>query len=61
MYLHMTKKMVNVQEHIKKLTSFLKAKIQLQEGNKVHGMHMNSMAIVFLAQTLATRQKIVEA
>ena len=61
MYLHMITRMVNVQEHIKKLSSFLKAKIQLQEGNKVQGMNMNSMVIVIFVLTLVIRLWIVDS
>ena len=61
MYLHMITRMVNVQEHIKKLTSFLKEKIQLQEGNKVQGMNMNSMVIVIFVLTLVIRLWIVDS
>ena len=61
MYLHMTTRMVNVQEHIKKLNSFLKAKIQLQEGNKDQGMNMNSMVIVIFVLNLVIRLWIVDS
>ena len=61
MYLHMTTKMLNVQEHIKELGPFLKGKIQFQDGNKVQGMNMDLMVIVICVLTLVIRLWIVDS